>query len=290
MDPREVFSPALHNQVRTVLDSFLAEHRSSDDAALAEGLVRTAGQMAHRLREQGLTVEYKTSISDVVTEADKASEYFVATALQALRPNDGLLGEEGAQAAADSGRTWVIDPVDGTYNFTNFSDYWCSALALVEGDPHDPTDLLIGAVHRPVPSQTWVKAPGKATLRNGKPLPALTAAAAGTVSIGTYLHPTFMQRPEFLTPWSKVVAEFACLRIAGAASVDLAGIAEGRLGGWMQHSVNDWDWLPGRALVEGVGGTTGEVTVGPVTWKVAGNEQTVATMVHVLQAAAAQVS
>src|SRR5699024_12077401 len=80
--------------------------------------------------EQGISTEQKTSVSDVVTEADRAAEKFVAGVLEAIRAEDGIVGEEGAQRKSQSGRTWVIDPVDGTYNFTNGSDYWCSALAL----------------------------------------------------------------------------------------------------------------------------------------------------------------
>ena len=114
---------------------FIEQHRDSDDATLAAALVEHAGSLALRMREEGLSTDYKTSISDVVTEADRAAERFVAETLAELRPHDGVLGEEGASKHGDSSRTWVIDPVDGTFNFTQGSDYFCSALALVEGDP-----------------------------------------------------------------------------------------------------------------------------------------------------------
>ncbi|MBN9643655.1 inositol monophosphatase family protein [Corynebacterium mendelii] len=269
----------IHALVRSTTERFIDDHRTTGDGDLGCALVRTAGQLAEDIRCGGLTIEYKTSISDVVTEADKAAEYFVATALTELRPNDGLLGEEGAAAPPRSGRTWVIDPVDGTYNFTSGSDYWCSALALVEGDPADPDEILVGAVHRPIPGITWLKKPGSPTLRNGQPVAhPLAERPADAVSVGTYLHPSRMGNDRIRLPWLAVVEDFACLRMAGAASVDLAGISEGRIGGWLQHSVHDWDWLPGRALVEGAGGRTAEKTVGPVTWKLAGNARTVEDM------------
>ena len=109
-----------------------------DDASLAAHVVRRAAELAARMRADGLETEFKTSISDVVTAADRAAEQFVVSELARLRPDDGILGEEGSAKDGTSGRTWVIDPVDGTYNFTSGSDYWCSAIALVEGSPDDP--------------------------------------------------------------------------------------------------------------------------------------------------------
>ena len=127
----------------------------AQDAALATRLVRDAGELAHRMRAAGLDAEAKTSISDVVTAADRAAEQLVADTLAAERPDDGVLGEEGASRTGTSGRTWVIDPVDGTYNFVAGLDWWCSALALTEGD-----DLVLGAVHHPASGRTFVGGPG----------------------------------------------------------------------------------------------------------------------------------
>ena len=94
---------------------------SLDDHQLAAALVREAGQLALLLRMGGLQSQQKTSISDVVTAADHAAEAYVLEQLQRCRPQDGILGEEGASVRGSSGRTWVIDPVDGTYNFLHGS-------------------------------------------------------------------------------------------------------------------------------------------------------------------------
>ena len=144
---------------------FIDTHSEAADAQLAASLVEHAGQLALTMRSAGLTTDMKTSVSDVVTEADRAAETFVAEALAALRPEDGLLGEEGAARASATGRTWVIDPVDGTYNFSQGSDYFCSAIALANGDPADG-NALIGAVHRPATGTTWV-ADGGVARRDG---------------------------------------------------------------------------------------------------------------------------
>ena len=104
-----------------------------DDISLAADLVRDAGTMASEMLSQGLETRYKTSLSDVVSAADHAGEELISARLADSRPDDGLVGEEGARKAGE-GRTWYVDPVDGTYNFLSGIPYWCSAVGLVDAD------------------------------------------------------------------------------------------------------------------------------------------------------------
>lgn len=253
--------------------AFVAQHRTSTDAELAAALVREAGQLALDMRAAGIGTDYKTSISDVVTDADRAAEDFVAAALEALRPDDGVLGEEGASRESKTGRTWVVDPVDGTYNFSQGSDYFCSALALATGDPA-AGQASIGAVHRPATDTTWLASDGALT-RDGVALERLSDAQLHEKALVTYLHPTSMADPGVCETWLRAARGAATIRMFGAGSVDLANIASGQMGGWLQHSVADWDWLPGKALVEAAGGRAVKVDAGGVTWCVAGSEQLV---------------
>ena len=284
--------------VSALAKTFAIAREGVDDQRLARDIVYNAGRLAWRLREGkqargGLATEYKTSVSDVVTEADRAAEQFVAEVLELLRPDDGVVGEEGASRPSQSGRVWVIDPVDGTYNFTRGSDYWCSAIALVEGGDdtpeavaENPDRLILGAVHRPAMGYTWIGGPSIPTTLDDKALPRLdsTAHSADHECLGTYLHPTFMKQPDISSAWMGVVEEFASVRMLGSGSVDLASVAHGELGAWIQHSVKSWDWLPGKALVEGVGGTTRRVDAQGVTWSIAGPEGIVDTIEHTLHA------
>lgn len=256
-------------EAMTSTQQFIDAHRHSTDAELAQALVEHAGALALRMRGEGLSTEEKTSVSDVVTEADRAAEEFVAEALQALRFDDGLLGEEGASRASKTGRTWVIDPVDGTYNFSQGSDYFCSALALTKNDVP-----VIGAVHRPALGTTWIATGGKAT-RDGVELGRLEEASLSSEALVTYLHPTSMEDDGVREAWLRAARGAATVRMLGAGSVDLANVASGQFGGWLQHSVADWDWLPGKALVEAVGGRAEKVDAGGVTWCVAGSAQLV---------------
>ncbi|GAB3692949.1 inositol monophosphatase family protein [Corynebacterium nasicanis] len=266
---------SLDDMIAAITKTFVIAHEQDSDLHLAQTLVYNAGRLAWRLREQGLPTEQKTSVSDVVTIADRAAEDFISGALAQLRPEDGILGEEGAERPSSSTRYWVVDPVDGTYNFASGSDYWCSALALVEGSPDNPEKIILGAVHRPAMGYTWVGGPEIPTTRDGQEVARLQEVDASQLSLGTYIHPTSLARPERAEAWMRAVTEVATLRMLGAGSVDLASVADGTLGVWVQHSVADWDWLPGLALVEGAGGVGVKVEAGGVTWCVAGNSRAV---------------
>ena len=272
----------LDEMIATITKTFVIAHEQDTDEHLAQALVYNAGRLAWRMRENGVNTDFKTSVSDVVTDADRAAEAFVAGALEALRPEDGVVGEEGANKASQSGRCWVIDPVDGTYNFTRGSDYWCSAIALVEGDPSAPERLLFGAVHRPAMGYTWFGGPGIRTMLDGRELPVLIDTPLSQTSLATYIHPTWLANPEVSSAWNAVATQPAALRMLGAGSVDLGGVSDGTSGVWMQHTVADWDWLPGRALVEGVGGAAVKVQAGGVEWCVAGNVQAVSEVTDIL--------
>ena len=238
---------------------------AADDAALARELVRRAGSLAAAMRAQGLTAERKTSVSDIVTAADRAAEELVVTTLRALRPDDGVLGEEGAEAGSASGRTWVIDPVDGTYNFHSGLDWWCSALALT-----DAGGTVLGAVHQPATGTTWLGGRGLPTTVDGTPVPPKEDLPLAAVSLASYLHPTRMANPDAREPFLAMTSGAATLRMFGSGSMDLCAVADGRVGAWAQMLCPDWDWLPGQALVEAAGGATRVVQHRGVRWHLAG--------------------
>nr|WP_211356228.1 inositol monophosphatase [Lapillicoccus jejuensis] len=237
------------------------------DADLAVALVQRAGRLAADLRAGGLEAERKTSVSDIVTAADRAAEAFVTRALARARPDDGLVGEEGASRASRSGRTWVVDPVDGTYNFYSGAGYWCSALALRGADGA----AVLGAVHQPVSGETWLGGPDLPTTLDGRPVDRVEDRPAAHCGFGTYLHPTAIHRDDLREPWLAMTSRVATVRMLGSSSVDLASVATGRLGVWAQHSVLDWDWYPGHALVLGAGGRTHVLEHRGRRWHLAGS-------------------
>ena len=246
-----------------------------DDYQLAEALVREAGQLALLMRQAGLESQQKTSISDVVTAADHAAEAYVLEQLQRCRPDDGILGEEGASVASTSGRTWVIDPVDGTYNFLHGSTYWCSAIAL-----KDSSGVRLGAIFQPEEDKLWLGGTTHTATLNGERLTSFALRGAGIPSrsdiplselgAATYIHPSWLADPMCAMPWHAAATSAAALRMFGSGSCDLSRVADGELGCWFQHSCPEWDWLPGKAIVLAAGGAADVVRVNGLEWFMAG--------------------
>src|SRR5689334_22320070 len=176
----------------------------------------------------GLRTERKTSVSDVVSAADRAAEELIARRLEAERPRDGVVGEEGTSRAGE--RTWYVDPVDGTYNFLSGLPLWCSALALVQDD-----EPVLGAVYQPVTDELWIGGRAWRTTLNGEPVPHLEDKPLSQVSVATYLHPTTLPDDSVRDPLAQVVQNAATVRMLGSGSIELASVASGRLGVYVQY-------------------------------------------------------
>jgi myo-inositol-1(or 4)-monophosphatase len=251
-----------------------------DDYSLAAALVRDAGMLAARMLRDGLTVEHKTSVSDVVSAADRAAEDLVAERLRAERPDDGVVGEEGTSDAG-SGRTWYVDPVDGTYNFLAGLPVWCSAVALAAAEGGPP---LLGAVYQPTADELWIGGVDVATTCNGDALPPLADAPLAEVALATYLHPSRLADASIREPVLRVTSGAATVRMLGSGSVEMAAVAAGRLGASIQADTLPWDWLPGAALATGAGGAAEVIEAAGHRWHVAGNRRAVADIRELLHA------
>lgn len=293
----------------------VADGGRNDDAALAASLVTQATALAQRMRADGLVGQQKTSISDVVTAADTAAEAAVLAALSALRPDDGILGEEGAARPSSSGRRWVIDPVDGTYNFLSGIDYWCSALALVTeptvatattqttgaGEPAGSNDddgagndgddsvsngaggeLLLGAVQRRSSGELWIGGADRPTRRNGIAV-RVADRPLEHLSLASYVR--LPPSDDRVGPWLAMLSGVAAMRVMGSGSVDLAMVADGRLGAYAAPNVADWDWFPGAALVTAAGGVATVVPHRGLNWHLAGGAAAVQRLTELVLSA-----
>lgn len=249
-----------------------------DDIDLAEQLVTRAASLASELRRAGLTSERKTSNADLVSAADRAAEDLVRRTLARERVGDGLLGEEGTSSASRNGRLWIVDPVDGTFYFLSGLASWCSAVALQVDD-----ELVMGAVHRPELGETWL-ADAQGTRVNGERVAPLANHPLADSSVATYVNPADMVDPTVVAVMTGLLDSAATVRISGSGTCDLADVAAERIGLWVQWDCDDWDWLPGRALVEGAGGRTEVIEHLGRRWHLAGSARAVVEASGVLLA------
>jgi myo-inositol-1(or 4)-monophosphatase len=215
------------------------------DRALAERLVRIAGAIALELR--GGAAEPKGDATDVVTEADRRAEAALVEILRAERPDDAIVGEEGA-AVAGGERRWLLDPVDGTLNYARGLPAWCAAVALVDG-----AGELATAVYDPVGDELFSAARGEGATLNGAPLRGGGAPALGEAVVATFVD---VRRRDgaIAAGTERLLRSVGALRATGCGSLELAWVAAGRLHGWVQAEVEPWDWHPGALLVVEAGG------------------------------------
>jgi myo-inositol-1(or 4)-monophosphatase len=235
------------------------------DLEVAVALVEAAGAAMCAARERPVVAEAKTAATDVVTAADHAAEGAMVAILRAERPDDGIVGEEGASAdSAAGGRTWVLDALDGTLNFATGLGLYCCAAALVR-DGH----ALAVAVLEPVGGRLWTAAAGEGAFADGEPIRAHGPERLADAILATYAHPDRKGRPGVLDGFRDLVEDAGMLRIIGSGTLDLAWVAEGRLHGWVQPGVEPWDWYPGALLVAEAGGVEAEVVREGTPWRVA---------------------
>jgi myo-inositol-1(or 4)-monophosphatase len=243
----------------------------SDDLDLAARAVRAGADAAlAAAREGGLDVETKLSSADLVSRADTAAEAAIAELIRAERPDDALLGEEGASAESSSGRRWLVDGIDGTFNFLSGIPHWCVAVGLEEhGEP------LAGAVYDPSAGELFLGGPGRPTTVDGAPARVRTGRALRQASVATYLRE---DKSRDRDAWlARIVDRSGVVRAGGAGTLELAWIAAGRVDAWAQPNVSDWDWFPGAALVRRAGGVA-TVLDGDPAWHLAGSPALVAEL------------
>ena len=102
-------------------------------------------------------------------------------------------------------------------------------------------------------------------------------------AVASYLHPTTMPDDSIREPLLRALRRAATLRTYGSGSIELAWVADGRLGGFLQHDCLPWDWLPGAALVTGAGGEIAVVPANGHRWYIAGSKQLVDDLTTVLR-------
>ena len=241
------------------------------DVDVAARAVRAGAEAAlAAAREGGLDVETKLSPADLVSRADTAAEQAIASILRAERPHDGLLGEEGASAPGDGRRRWVVDAIDGTFNFLSGIPHWCVAVGLE--DDGEPTTA---AVYDPSADELFLAAPGHPTTVNDAPARVRTGRTLRQAGVATYLREDKSRDRE--TWLARLVDHTGVVRAGGAGTLELAWVAAGRVDAWAQPNVSAWDWVPGAALVRHAGGVA-TVLEGEPAWHLAGPEQLVAEL------------
>jgi myo-inositol-1(or 4)-monophosphatase len=194
-------------------------------------------------------VDVKSSSTDMVSDADREAEQAIVELLRAERPDDGLLGEEGTDEQASSGRRWVIDPLDGTTNFLYSYPAWAVSVALEDADGG-----LVGVVFDAARSELFAAERGGGATLNGDPIRVREGAPLERALVATGFGYDADRRGRQAEVLRQVLPAVRDIRRAGAAAIDLAWVAAGRLDGYWERGLQRWDWAAGRLLITEAGG------------------------------------
>jgi myo-inositol-1(or 4)-monophosphatase len=179
----------------------------------------------------------KSSITDLVTRADRASEELIVDRLLAARPADGVVGEEGSRRSGASGIAWVIDPIDGTTNFVY--GYPAFAISIAASDVDG---AIVGVVHDPLRRETFSAIRGGGSFLNGQPIPRWTLSpplAESLVATGfSYQADRRAKQAEILLG---VLPNVRDIRRGGSAALDLCAVSVGRVDAYYEAGLGRWD-------------------------------------------------
>lgn len=225
----------------------------SSTSELLDLAIELAHQAGALLRQQLGTARLagtKSSSTDAVTEADRASEALILEGLRQARPGDAVLAEEGGDVEGHTGLLWVVDPLDGTVNYLyGHPSGWSVSIAV-----EDEAGPLVGVVFDPPRNETFTAARGEGAARDGQPIAVSSPPNLSQALIGTGFSYDPERRRAQAEQLVDLVPRVRDIRRAGSAALDLAWTACGRLDGFYEATLGHWDWAAGSLIVTEAGG------------------------------------
>ena len=233
-----------------------------------------AGEIQRGLFGRLTRVEYK-GWHDPVTEADRASEDAIVSILRGAFPDHAFLGEEGGQRGSGP-YTWLIDPLDGTYNYSRAFPWFGISIALRHN-----TQIVVGVVHNPLRGDVYAaeRSLGAYTVvtHDLPPDPAGWAdlsrwrkvSVSGTsllreAALATGFPVTVAETRLNLDHFTNLLLAAARVRAIGSAALSLAAVAAGQMDGYWEIGPKVWDFAAGALLVEEAGGRVSDLRGRPL--------------------------
>src|ERR671937_1289443 len=223
---------------------------------IAVRAARRAGSIINRaaLDSGGLRVTSKRA-KDFVTQVDHAAEEAIIEIVRKSYPEHGFLAEESGAAQADAEHVWVIDPLDGTTNFIHGFPQYCVSI----GVQHRGA-LAHAVVYDPVRNELFTASKGRGCFLNDRRIRVSNLARFGEALVGTGFPFKEVMRLELYTRQLQTMMKTcAGVRRAGAAALDLAYVACGRLDAFWELGLSPWDMAAGALLIQEAGGLVGDL-------------------------------
>jgi len=202
--------------------------------------------------------------NDFVTNADRESEERIVSRIRETFPQDDFLGEEGGRRGAGSGgRTWIIDPLDGTSNFIAGFPFWSISIAARKGN-----QIVAGVVWDPLRQELYTAERGSGAFRNGARIRVTGLEGLNGAFLATGF--PFRSREKidlYLSVFRELFLQARGVRRAGSAALDLAMVAAGIYDGFFEFRLSVWDIAAGALLIEEAGGRLTDFSGGARFWE-----------------------
>ncbi|MCI0706803.1 MAG: inositol monophosphatase [Ignavibacteriae bacterium] len=199
--------------------------------------------------------------TNLVTEIDRKAESMIIERIRKRYPQHGFLGEESGGQETDSEYKWVIDPLDGTTNFTHGLPIFCVSVGL-----EHKGELLLGVVYDPNMDELFTTEKDGGAFLNNKRIHVSTTNKLGESLLVTGFPYDIKTRTDgIVAHFENFLKASQAVRRLGSAALDLCYVAAGRFDGYWENSLNPWDMAAGVLLVQEAGGTVSDFRGFPST-------------------------
>ena len=224
---------------------------------IAVRAARRAGSIINRasLDNAGLEVRSKRQ-NDFVTRVDHAAEEAVLDVVRKAYPDHAILAEESGAAAGTAEYEWVIDPLDGTTNFIHGFPQYCVSIAIRHRGA-----LAHGVIYDPNRNELFTASKGRGAFLNDRRIRVSKCTRFSEALVGTGFPFKEVTRVEqYVKQFRSIITSTAGLRRAGAAALDLAYVACGRLDAFWELGLSPWDMAAGALMIQEAGGLVADLS------------------------------
>jgi myo-inositol-1(or 4)-monophosphatase len=212
---------------------------------------QAGGKILQQYFNGAFQISSKSTINDLVTEADKGAEAAIFSVIRETYPDHFILSEESGELSSSSNIKWIIDPLDGTVNFAHGIPICCVSIG-VEKDG----EMILGAVYNPFMNEFFFAEKGQGATLNDQQIHVSAKPQLASACLVTGFPYQWEDSPNNpITIFEYFIKQGQPVRRLGSAAIDLCWVAAGRFDGFYEHSLNAWDAAAGFLIVEEAGGT-----------------------------------
>jgi myo-inositol-1(or 4)-monophosphatase len=216
---------------------------------VAQGAAVEAGKYAlKRIGDLG-EISYKKGFTDLVTDVDKKCEEIIISRIGREFPDHSILAEESGEHSATGVFKWVIDPIDGTTNYTHAFPFFCTSIGVMFDGA-----VKVGVVYDPSRDELFIAEEKNGAFLNDKQIRVSRAEKVQDSLVATGFAYDIESKIANIDKFKRILENAQALRRAGSAALDLCYVACGRFDGFWEFQLNPWDTAAGQLIVAEAGG------------------------------------